>query len=342
MGSFVAIFIVTIFVGRINKIFLLGVSFFFLSASLFLISTAPLFGIILICFALVGIFAATMDTMINSLIADLMPGNVSLSISLLHGTFGLGGLCGPIIIERLADNLSWMQVYFTLSIVFLSYLISHGVFIKWQWSLLATHLSSSKQTRIGFSDIVQFVKRKRHTLLLLTMFFYGGNQITLVIWIKRYVETHLNEPAWGAYALSALWLGIAISRLIISPGIKAPSSRKIYIGNLTSALALIIGLLSSSALGTVIASFVVGLSSGFTIPLVVALACEWHRENTALGTTMPLTTLFTASIVFPPFSGLISDLLGIPWGVAVAAVSAILVAVFSGLLEMHLKSEKVE
>jgi MFS family permease len=100
-------------------------------------------------------------------------------------------------------------------------------------------------------------------------------------------------------------------------------------------------LLSGSAIGTVIASFILGLSSGYTIPLVLALGCEWHPENTALGTIVPYTALFSANMLFPPLSGLIGDLFGIPLGVAVTAVSAIMVAVFSGLLNRHLKHESV-
>ena len=341
LGCMAAVFTMAIFVGRINKMILMCASILFLSVSLFLISVAPPFGIILICFALVGIFSATMDMLINSLIADLMPDKVSLGISLLHGMFGLGGLSGPIIFDRLAENLSWTQVYFTLSIIFLFYLIIFSVFVKWQWGLLATRLSNKTQARIGFSDIVLFLKRKRQILLLLTVFFYGGNQFTMVVWIKRYVETHLNEPDLGAYALSVLWLGIALSRLVVSPGIKAPSSLKICIGNFVSVIALIGGLLSGSALGTVIASFVIGLSSGFTIPLVIALGCEWNKENTALGTMVPFLSLFTSNMVFPPLSGLISDMFGIPWGLVLAAVCAVITAALSGILDKNLKSEEM-
>jgi len=164
------------------------------------------------------------------------------------------------------------------------------------------------------------------------MFFYAGSQITVAVWIKRYVETHLNEPAWGAYALSAMWLGTAISRLLISPGLKISASLKICLGNLISAIALTAGLSGSSVYGITAASLVVGLSSGLTIPLVLALGCEWHKEKTAFGSMMPLTALFISCVVFPPFSGLVSDLLGIPWGLAIGAVCAALTAVFSGFL----------
>ncbi|MCL2127535.1 MAG: MFS transporter, partial [Treponema sp.] len=102
-GNFAAIFAVTVFAGRVNKTILMGASLFFWAVSLYLISTAPPFAVILACFALIGIFAATTDTLVNSLVADLMPDHVSRSLSILHGIFGVGGLCGPIVIERLAE-----------------------------------------------------------------------------------------------------------------------------------------------------------------------------------------------------------------------------------------------
>ena len=337
VGNFAAIIIITIFAGRINKMILMGVSLLFYSASLFLISTAPSFGIILASFALIGVFGATTDTLINSLVADLMPDKISLSLSLLHGAFGLGGLCGPIIIERLALSLSWEQVYFVSSAVFFIYVLIYVLFVRLQWSLLANNVSYKKQVQFGLSDIAQFFTRKRNVLLWLIMFLYAGNQTTLAVWIKRYVEIHIDEPAWGAYALSIMWLGIALSRLIVSPGIKASSPMKIGVGNFVSAIALAAGLISGSAQGIIAASFVVGLGSGLTIPLILALGCEWHQEKTAFGTMMPFTAFFISSVVFPPLSGHISDLLGIPWGVAVGVLSAILTAVFAWVLDVSLK-----
>ena len=338
-GNFAAIFVITIFVGRVNKMILMGMSLLFYSTSLYLISVAPPFGLVLATFALIGVFGATTDTLVNSLVADLMPGKISLGISLLHGMFGLGGLCGPIVIERLAANLNWEQVYFIISMLFLTYLVIYAVFVRLHWKLLSTRMSNEKQSGFGLSDIALFFMKKRHVLLLVTVFFYGGNQITLSVWIKRYVETYLNEPLWGAYTLSAMWLGIAICRLFISPLVKASSPIKICVGNFISALALVAGLLSGSVFGIAAASLVVGLSSGLTLPLVLALGCEWNKEKTALGTMVPFTVFFIACVLFPPLSGLISDQMGIPWGVALGAASAILTALFSGILNAGMKKE---
>ena len=336
-GNFVAIFIITVFVGRINKMILMGAGLFFYAVSLCLISVAPPFGVILVCFSLIGVFGATIDTMTNSLSADFRPDNVSRTMSMLHGFFGLGGLCGPIVMEALAEKLNWEQVYFFVSLAYFIFVSVYAVFVRWQWRLLILHIYREKQARFGFSDMVRFFSQKRNALLWIATFFYGGNQTTIAVWIKRYVETHLNAPAWGAYALSAMWLGTAICRLVISPNIKASSQRKIFFGNIITAIVLAAGLLGGSAGGIAAASLVVGLSSGLTLPLLLANGCEWFPEKTAFGTLMPFTAFFMASVVFPPLSGLVSDSWGIPWGVALGGASAFLTAVFSGLLEARLK-----
>ena len=340
IGSVTAAFTVAIFAGRVNKMILLGISIFLLAGGLFLLSRAPVFGILMAGFSLLGIFGATMDTLINSLVADLMPGKISTGMSLLHGIFGLGGLSGPIIIDFLARSLSWSLVYLTLSIAFLVFLVFYSVLLRWQWKNLVIVVSGGKKAGFDFSDIVQFLKKKKHILLMLTIFFYGGNQITMIIWVKRYVEIFLDVPAWGAFALSSLWLGIALSRLIVAPTVRASSPRKIFIGNLVSAAVVTAGLLSQSAPGILIASFASGLASGFTIPLILALGCEWNREKTAMGTMVPYTALFSAAILAPPLSGLIGDLAGIPWSVAVSAFSAVFAALFAGILDAHIKNEK--
>ena len=339
-GNFAAIFIITIFVGRINKMLLMGSCLLLYATSLFLVSSMPPFGIILVSFALIGIFGATIDTLTNSLTADLLPENISRNMSLLHGLFGLGGLSGPVIIEPLASRYGWAQVYFIISIAFFIYLSVYAVFLVLHRDLLATRMSHEKQSQFGFADILRFFTQKRNVLLWLAMFFYGGNQSTLAVWIKRYVETHLNMPAWGAYTLSAMWLGTAVCRLLISPNIKASSPKKIFFGNLISAVILTLGLLSASAQGITAASLAVGLSSGLTIPLILAIGCELYREKTAFGTLMPFTALFIAYVVFPPLSGYVSDSFGIPWGVALGGISALATALFSAVLGAALKSEK--
>ena len=337
-GNFIAIVLITLVVGRINKMVLMGAGLFFYAASLCLISLTPPFAIILVCFAQIGIFGATVDTMTNSLVADLLPDNISRSLSLLHGLFGLGGLCGPVIIEYFAGVLRWEQVYFALSLAYFVYLVIYAAILRWQWSILTTRVSREKQAQFGFSDMVKFFAEKRNVLLWTATFFYAGNQSTLAVWIKRYVETHLNAPVWGAYALSAMWLGTAVSRLVISPSIKASSPKKIFFGNGITAVVLIAGLWSGSAIGVTAASLAVGLSSGLSLPLLLAMGCEWNPERTAFGTLMPFTAFFISSVVFPPFSGFVGDSLGIVWGVAVGAASAFLTAVFSGMLDLNLKS----
>ena len=336
-GRFVAIFLIAVSVGRINKLILMGASLLLYSASLFLVSAAPPFSIMLVSFSLIGVFGATTDTLTNSLIADLMPDNLSLSMSLMHGIFGLGGLCGPIIIERLAGRLSWSQVYFAASAAFFIYLLIYAAVVRLQWRLLSIQ-TFKKQERFGLADILKFFTKKRHILLWFTMFFYGGNQSTMSVWVKRCVETQFSAGVWGAYALSAMWLGTAISRLVISPNIRASSLRKICVGNAVSALALAAGLLSNSAGGIAAASLVVGMSSGLTIPLILALGCEWHKDRTAFGALMPGTASSIGYMVFPPLSGLVSDFLGMSWGVAVSAASALCATLLSGILNASLKT----
>lgn len=328
-GNFVAVFIVTVFSGRINKIIILGVSVLFLAASFCIISTAPLFGILLVNFSMMGIFYSALDTHINSIVADLRPDNIRVSMSFLHGLYGLGGLSCPIVIERLAIKFSWTQVYFIISMVLIFYFVVYVLFVKLHWGQLSTRLPHAQQARFGFLDMIQFFKLKRNVFLWIAMFSYIGSHSIVSIWIKRYVETHLNEPAWGAYALSAFWIGVVLSRFVVSPNIKAPSLLKITVGNLIFALVLATGLLSGSVYFIVAATLVAGLSAGFTIPLLMAQSCEWYQEKTSFGTLMPLTSLYFSFAVFPPVSGFISDNLGIPWGVALGAICAFMTAVFS-------------
>jgi MFS family permease len=127
--------------------------------------------------------------------------------------------------------------------------------------------------------------------------------------------------------------------VFISPNINASSPKRIYIGNLISAVAIITGLISASVPGIVLASLVAGLSSGASIPLIIAMGCEWNSEKTAYGTIMPFSACFFSYVVFPPLSGLVGDFLGIPWGVALGGISAGLAALFSAILGASLKSE---
>ena len=334
-GNFLAILVFSVLSGRLSKMILTGASVFFYGASLFFVSIIPPFGILLADFSLMGIFMSVMDMTSNSLTADLGPDRVDRNMSYLHGIFGLGGLCGPVVLERLAHLMSWAEVYRVLGTAYFVYFIVYSMFIMRQWNSLSQGLNTGKSERIGFGEIIGYFRLKRNLLLFFALFFYGGNQSIMAVWIKRYVETYLNVPAWGAYSLSAMWLGIAISRLFISPAIRCPPPLKICIGNLITALTLTAGLLCGFAPGIAAAALLTGLSSGLTLPLVMALSCEWYPEKTAFGTMMAFMAFYTSFVVFPPLSGFLSDLFGIPWGVSAAVFCALMASLFSGRLSRN-------
>ena len=339
-GNFVSFFIVAIFVGRINKMLILGSSIFFMALSMFLISTAPAFGLLFVCFALLGIFAATSDTMSNPIIADLRPDKLSGNISMLHGLYGVGSLCGPIIMEALSGRLSWSQIYGSISLVFIIYLVIYSVVVKRQWKTLTMYISNEKQSRISISDILKFFTEKRNILLWITMLFYIGNQGVLSAWIKRYVEIQLGLPVWGAYALSALWLGTTIGRLFISPNLKVPTSLQVFFGNLIALVSMIAGLSSGSAMGITAAAFIVGLGAGSTYPLLFAIGCGWYPGKTAFGVLMPSTASFIGFVIFPPFSGFVSDHFGMLFGILVSTVCGLFTTVLSGMLHLNIRAQK--
>ena len=123
------------------------------------------------------------------------------------------------------------------------------------------------------------------------IFIHMGVQIVLNTWMPLFAAASTDSGAFmSSFALSAFWIGIILSRSLVS----RLSGRfgEIFMirwGGLLSLTVFIPALFLGDALLLTLGTGVMGLFIGFTIPYLMSIGCGWYPENSAAVTSMLLS-----------------------------------------------------
>ena len=291
---------------KYSKALLIMGGFFLVVISLFAISVVSVYNIILFLFFIYGIGSRVADNLNNSYLADRFPQKRGVYLNILHGVFGLGALAGPLLAGFLVSrDIYWGMVFRLvgfLSLVVLLYFIV--VIMK---DKKTTFSSVKKKQTINFLKIF---KNFHAWVLLLMMFLYVGNQVSLSTWLPMYMEEYLETSSMiASLSLSLFWIGIISSRFLASLlTLKFSNLFLLTWGNLIGGIILLAGLFSQLYWLFLVAIVLIGFSTGASFPLIVDSASKLFPENTGTITSVVFIIVNLATMFFPWFIGLLSDI----------------------------------
>ncbi len=315
---------------RVHKTRLLALLFSLYAAGLHLISTAPLYPLLLASFALVGASTSVLDAISTAFIADLHPHRRDIRLSQLHTFFAIGALLGPLLTRTLLDlGGTWQDVYSTLGYVCLLVL---GLFLL---STRSPHPAAPAEevTQSGPLQVLAIVTSSRMWSLCVIAFLYLS-QSGLVVWLPMYVETHLHSsPLLGSISVSAMWVGIIIGRWgygFLTPYIDVPTTLRW--GALLGGISLITGFTLQSPGLLVLTVGLKGALTGPVLPLVLHLACSRFPTNSGAVSCLIFLSGFLGTMIFPWLLGFAGELLGLHISIYAAAVAIVAISSLTGLL----------
>ena len=311
ISGLVAIIFCGLFGDRINKKAFIAIGIGLFMISLLGIGTAPPFGLLMAIFFVFGIGTRTFDTLSNALISDIHGEKRSLFLNLLHTFFGLGAFLGPLFVFYLTDReVSWNKTFlylgFTAIVIFVSYL---AVLVMGGKKSGGSEVKSSR----GSIGLASLFTHPRTWILGFIIFIHMGVQIVLNTWMPLFAAASTDSGAFmSSFALSAFWIGIILSRSLVS----RLSGRfgEIFMirwGGLLSLTVFIPALFLGDALLLTLGTGVMGLFIGFTIPYLMSIGCGWYPEKSAAVTSMLLIFGYFSVAVYPWISGLLGDRFGL-------------------------------
>ena len=325
LGSLMALLVAAFLAGRMKKSTIMTLFFgLILLVSAFL-GTVTIFSLLLLSFGLFGFFFGFIDTTGSSVMADIHTGrDADKYMNMLHGVFGVGGLIAPPVLSFLGRGLNWNQLYLIIAGVMLLFFILNLVISR----ICVPQLQNMKKEevkKLNKADLLAFFKNKSCVLILLALFFNGAQQQGMNNWVTRYVSDFLKAPEFGALALSLFWVGTACARFFV-PRLPLTPVQVVLFGNIGTALAILIGVLSGNGLVVTICALLSGFLQGASLPMIITMGCRRSPGNTLMASTLLFLGMFIAYSLVGIVIATVADWLNLSAGMAVCSVCSLIAA----------------
>ncbi|GCE11693.1 MFS transporter [Tengunoibacter tsumagoiensis] len=292
-----------------------------------------------------GITFAFSDLSLNVLMSRLFPRTLGRELNLLHSSFGVGALLGPLLITlsfALLHDVSW--AYALASVLTLGAALLVAV--------QPVPIRSSQSTAE-----VQAVKntRKPHLfgqlafwLLVVQVFLYAGAEGGFGNWIVTVLSQSAHvQMAVAAPAASLLWLGLTLGRLL-----STQLMRKMWV---TEQKLLVLMLLGAGASGLGLAfsmrslwlgfitTLLTGIFLGPIYPIIMATALRRFTHALSTASSSMLFSARASGLVFPILIGTLITNVGVTWAMIFPAATLLvtLLPVFIAQREQTLQSNVV-
>lgn len=326
-GNLMALLLIGLVVGRIQKTTIVLLYAIITPLVFLMLSTRPAFPVFLTGYLIYGVAFGFQDSLASSLMVDLNQERSDLYMNALHGVYGLGGIIAPVFYSLMMNNgLPWNRV---LAVVACICSVSCIVYMICRMKLNKHFVGNAVPTRrITIADIKHFVTENRKVLMLCCAFLFGAHQIGISSWATRYVNEFLGAKQYGALALSMFWVGTAASRLLCS-FLPISRAKKICLGFFLTTAFIAIGIISKSGFIMMICCLLAGFAEGPILPLMLDMSCTWERENTSLGSTMVLLSLYIGFLAMPLLIGKMSAVFNMTVGFWMPVIASLIGAVLS-------------
>lgn len=305
LGSMIPLLVIPLLQGRIHKIWLILGASVLQVAMLLLTGASGSFGMLLASCVLLGAGNNTTDSCVNSYMVDLHPENSAGVLGLLHGFYGIGGLLTPLLVSAILSASGWRPAYYVAAAIFSVIVIFFAVV-----GLCSMKGSGSTRTApetpMSAAMFKSYIGDSRNLLFLAAAAFYAASQLGLLNWVVRYTSVQFNDAQTGSLCLTAYWVCTTVCRLV-TPHLPFKPGKMMVIGMLGAAVFNVIGVLSGSAAGMLVASALIGIISGQYVPVMISEATKGNEDRTSLITSGIFLLMGLARMVMPLGMGAVSS-----------------------------------
>lgn len=327
-GGFLALISSLFLSGRISKLSLLKCSIGICAVFLFLLPWMNGAWIFIAVWLGIGIGLGYLDMLLSSCMSDLYQGKTARRMMcFLHLTYGIANVTAPVVYSFILKQLEtkdilWNRLYF--------YIAGMGFILLMILVYITRNISQGKNSVASLESslsgklISEMIRIKNGILpkMMLAMLFHGIFMSGITTWINRYVEVTLRA-SFGVYALSFLFFGVMISRLLMS-FLNISSENYLSISGIVAGISILIALPVKSPIVMCVAIFIGGLFFGAMIPCILSLVSSHLPENPMLVTTFLMLSFYLGQAIGPATTGRLESSFNLQTGIGVCAVFIIL------------------
>jgi fucose permease len=302
LASFLSGFLVERFPPR--RIMVIGLIAGCLGIALIARSASPWLN--LLCCLAIGLCQGTLETVMNFEIVQMETSGQSRLMNLLHSTFSLGAILGPLLIGSVIAGGLEPSIRAFAGVAALAALLAVLVGLS-TFPRAAPHEKPE-------SGRVRLLRNPLLLVLTLFLVLYVGAELGVSTWVSEFFVTALGSSASaGAFMVSLFWLGLLVGRLLISFLYHGTRQERIVLAlALLSTASLAATLLVRSPAAVAAGIFVTGLGLSGMYPLVMAMVGRIFRSGVAVGTAATGGGL--GSLIFPFLIALVAQEIGMRGG----------------------------
>lgn len=283
-----------------------------------IVCTAP-FPAIVASFFFLGFGIAINLAMGNTFAANLHNGTKMLGA--IHGSYGIGGVFGPIIATAMVEmgGLLWSRYY----LIALGVCIFNLIFAGWSYwnfeaesastllsslEITASRTQNSAPAQGGLKTQLHNMRKafsnKIVILGALFIFAYQGAEVSISGWVISFlISTRHGNPSHVGYVTAGFWGGITLGRFLLShPAHKIGEKGFVYAMILGAAVFELLVWLVPNIIGEAVALAIVGLLLGPIYPCATVIFSRAIKRSEQVSSLSVISAFGSSGGAVAPFT----------------------------------------
>lgn len=300
-------------------------------------SVAPSFWFMIPLAVVLGLGAGAIDSGLNNFVALHCKAS---HMNFLHCFYGVGVSLSPYLMSRALSDIGWRGGYryaFYVQLAITILLIASMPL----WKKSTTNEEAAEEKGINLT-FLQMAKRSDVRKVWVIMLVTNAIEYACSVWGSTYlVEEKGFEAKYGALALTIYYVGMSVGRFV--SGLlsnKISTWKRIGLGTVILAPAVVIMLLPLPGTATVIGLFLVGLGNGSIYPNMIHLTPHNFGKDISqsiMGSQIAFA--YIGVMLAPPMVSLVSGLFGIKIYPVLLTVFYIIMVISLKCFTNHLKNQ---
>lgn len=276
-----------------------------------------------------GLFLIGLGMSINLALGNIFCGsltNSTTALGAMHGSYGVGGTCGPLLANAFVTvfGMIWSRFY----LLTLGLSVINGFLALWSYrhferehgaAALAAPITtaprpgSSSAVSSKLRGVLQAFKSRVVVLGALFIFAYQGAEVSISGWVISFLEdVRQGDPGRIGYVTSGFWAGITLGRFLLSfPAHRVGEKPFVYGVVAGAAIFELLVWFVPSVVGDAAAVAVVGLLLGPVYPCAAAIFMRTMSRSEKVSGMGVISAFGSSGGAAAPFStGLLSQAAG--------------------------------
>lgn len=279
------------------------------AAALLGFSVAPSFWFMIPLAVILGLGAGAIDSGLNNYVALHFKAS---HMNFLHCFYGVGVSLSPYLMSQALSNIGWRggyrYVFYVQAIITLLLIVSLPL-----WKKTVSAEQEEEENSVNLT-LLQMAKKAEIRMVWIIMLATNAIEYACGVWGSTYLVAEKGFDAkHGALALTVYYVGMSLGRFVsgLLSG-KISTWKRIGIGAVILAPAIVIMLLPLPGSATVVGLFLVGLGNGSIYPNMIHLTPHnFGKEVSQSIMGSQIAFAYIGVMLAPPIVSLISGVFGI-------------------------------